>query len=36
MKKPKTYPKPIRIEIEKGKQKIVKDKTIIIKPVYRN
>ena len=36
MHKPKTYPKPVRVEIVKGKITIVKDRVVIVKPVRYN
>lgn len=36
MPKQKIYPKPVRIEIIKGRITIVKDRIIIIKPLRRN
>lgn len=35
-KKVKQYPKPVRIEIEKGKQALIKDRLVIVKPAYYN
>jgi len=36
MKKPKNHPLPIRIAVVKGKPTVIKDKLVIIKPVYYN
>jgi hypothetical protein len=36
MKKPINQPKPVRIEIIKGKAKIIKDRLVIVKPAYYN
>jgi|JI10StandDraft_1071094.scaffolds.fasta_scaffold10025_6 hypothetical protein len=32
----KEYPKPIKVEIVKGKPVVITDRLVIIKPVYYN
>ncbi len=36
MKQEREYPRPIRVEVVKGKITVVKDKTVIVKPAFYN